>query len=205
MNSQELPEDQRNLSGALRALAAHTAGAQAPERVESALRSAFRAHTELAYGRAFLAVQAGKHRWPRRTLALAATLFVLAGITAAWLGRPRVQPPRAVPVQAPRPPQVKTEAPPLLARQARRAARPRVRPKPAAPPAAKEVATGFFPLDEASSLSPIESAQVVRVRVPRATLARFGLPVNQDRISEPVKADVVFAQDGIARAIRFVK
>jgi hypothetical protein len=51
----------------------------------------------------------------------------------------------------------------------------------------------------------MESVQVLRVQVPRATLVRFGVAVNQDRMLEPIRADVAFAQDGIARAIRFVK
>jgi hypothetical protein len=33
----------------------------------------------------------------------------------------------------------------------------------------------------------------------------FGLPVNEDRIVNAVKADVLIGEDGIARAIRFVQ
>ncbi len=184
MNSQEL-------EAALRALAAKSAGAQAPERVESALLDAFRERDR---------TRGVEHHWPR-WLALVATLCVVAGASAVWLGRSRPQPPppRALPA-------VRQEAPaPQLAqpvlKQVRRFPRRRAR----APLATREVATDFFPLDDAASLAPLESAQVLRVRVPRATLARFGLPVSQDRITEPVQADVVFGQDGIARAIRFVK
>jgi hypothetical protein len=41
--------------------------------------------------------------------------------------------------------------------------------------------------------------------MPRAALVRFGVPVRGDLAWEPVKADVVFGEDGMARAIRFVK
>jgi hypothetical protein len=83
--------------------------------------------------------------------------------------------------------------------------RPRVVPAPQ--PVREEIATDFIPLDETSTLAPIESGQVVRVQMPRSALVRFGFPMNPDRMTDPdpVNADVVFAQDGIARAIRFVK
>jgi hypothetical protein len=89
---------------------------------------------------------------------------------------------------------------PLVAKRVKRAPRPRVAAKPQ-----EEVTTEFLPLDDTLHMAPIESGQVLRVQVPRATLVRFGLSVNQERMMEPIKADVVFAQDGIARAIRFVK
>jgi hypothetical protein len=63
----------------------------------------------------------------------------------------------------------------------------------------------FIPLPEAARLSPAESLDVVRVKMPRSAMMRFGLPVSAERAWEPVKADVVFGQDGMARAIRFVE
>ena len=50
-----------------------------------------------------------------------------------------------------------------------------------------------------------DRGQVVRVRLPRESMRSFGLPVNQDRIVQTVKADVLVGEDGIARAIRFVQ
>lgn len=44
-----------------------------------------------------------------------------------------------------------------------------------------------------------------RLRLPRTALLGVGLPVNMDRADDSVKADVVFGEDGMARAIRFVK
>jgi hypothetical protein len=43
---------------------------------------------------------------------------------------------------------------------------------------------------------------MVRVQVPRAALAALGLPVNAERAGELVKADILLAHDGTARAIR---
>ena len=54
-------------------------------------------------------------------------------------------------------------------------------------------------------LSPFGSGRVVRVRVPRTAMLQFGLPINENRASELVKADVVLGEDGLARAIRFVQ
>lgn len=68
-----------------------------------------------------------------------------------------------------------------------------------------EVATDFFPLMNEQSSQPLESGQLIRVQMPRSALASFGLPVNYERTNIPVKADVLLADDGSARAIRFVR
>jgi hypothetical protein len=75
----------------------------------------------------------------------------------------------------------------------------------AEPVTQSEITTPFISLTQGYSLAMPEGGQVVRVELPRATLASFGLPVNAQRINEPVKADVVVGNDGIARAIRFVR
>ena len=46
--------------------------------------------------------------------------------------------------------------------------------------------------------------QIVRVELPRTTMANFGLPVNMERSDERIKADVLLGVDGLAHAIRFV-
>ena len=68
-----------------------------------------------------------------------------------------------------------------------------------------EIATAFIPLTTDGGLSLSDGGQVVRVELPRAALASLGLPVNLERSSEPIKADVVISNDGLARAIRFVR
>jgi hypothetical protein len=68
-----------------------------------------------------------------------------------------------------------------------------------------EIATDFIPLSYMSAASLQEGGQIVRVQLPRAALANFGLPVNMDRYNERVKADVLFGVDGRAQAIRFVQ
>jgi hypothetical protein len=68
----------------------------------------------------------------------------------------------------------------------------------------EEVTTDFMPLTY-GGLSQSEGAQVVRVELPRSALQSLGLPMNAERASERVKADVLLGHDGVARAIRFVR
>lgn len=68
-----------------------------------------------------------------------------------------------------------------------------------------EETTEFFPTLQEGDGSPMTSGQVVRVVVPRSAMNYFGLPINVDRSNEKVKADVLVGEDGLARAIRFVR
>lgn len=67
-----------------------------------------------------------------------------------------------------------------------------------------EIVTDFFPLMN-RGFGQLDSGQVVRVELPRSALMSFGLPMNMDRADERIKADVVVGNDGLARAIRFVR
>jgi hypothetical protein len=51
----------------------------------------------------------------------------------------------------------------------------------------------------------LANSRVLRVRVPRAALLSFGLPLYAYQAQdEKVAADVLYTEDGVARAIRFV-
>jgi hypothetical protein len=69
----------------------------------------------------------------------------------------------------------------------------------------EEITTDFIPVSYGSNLSQMGDGQVVRIELPRSALQSFGLPVNAERSSERVKADVLMSHDGIAQAIRFVR
>jgi len=71
--------------------------------------------------------------------------------------------------------------------------------------ASNEVATDFMPLGYMNATTFQDGGQIVRVELPRARLASFGIPVNMDRYNERVKADILLSVDGTARAIRFVQ
>lgn len=47
-----------------------------------------------------------------------------------------------------------------------------------------------------------EFQQVVRMQIPRSTLRLWGLPLNEEGNNEQVSAEVLFSEDGVARAIR---
>jgi hypothetical protein len=71
--------------------------------------------------------------------------------------------------------------------------------------ASNEIATEFMPLGYLNPASLQDGGQIVRVELPRTTLANFGFPVNMDRYNERVKADVLLGVDGVPHAIRFVQ
>ncbi|MFL6214196.1 MAG: anti-sigma factor family protein [Blastocatellia bacterium] len=68
-----------------------------------------------------------------------------------------------------------------------------------------EIATSFIALDGGRGLARPESLQMVRVELPRSALVSFGLPMNVERADERIKADLLVGDDGVARAIRFVR
>lgn len=67
-----------------------------------------------------------------------------------------------------------------------------------------EIATRFYSLVENDAPAPLESGRVVRVEVPAATLVPFGLSITTEALTQPVQADLIIGQDGLARAIRFL-
>ena len=68
-----------------------------------------------------------------------------------------------------------------------------------------EYATDFIPLSYGGVQKPMESGEVIRMEMPRSALIAFGLPVNVDRADAPVKAELLLGEDGMARAIRFLR
>jgi hypothetical protein len=70
----------------------------------------------------------------------------------------------------------------------------------------EEVATAFMPLPFGTV--PASTVHIVRIVVPRAALGSFGLmpPESVNRPStDTVVADVLVGDDGLARAVRFVR
>jgi len=68
-----------------------------------------------------------------------------------------------------------------------------------------EIATDFIPLTFTADVTASESGHLVRVRMPRSALVAMGLPMNAERASEFVRADVFYGDDGLARSIRFIQ
>src|ERR1700681_2542759 len=53
-----------------------------------------------------------------------------------------------------------------------------------------------------SSLQEVEDGAIVRVGMERASLAAFGLPVNEDEAGDWIQVDVLVGSDGSAQAVR---
>jgi hypothetical protein len=68
-----------------------------------------------------------------------------------------------------------------------------------------EYATDFVPLSYGGVQKPMESGEVIRLEMPRSALIAFGLPVNVEHADAPVKAELLLGEDGMARAIRFLR
>ena len=194
--------EQRQLSAGLAALAAEDRGLSAPPRLEARL----------------IAVLPRRRRvldW-RVAAPLAAALLI--GVWAVTHAPVQTVPPRLSPRVPPHvalSSQAGSPAEPVIRPVAREfapdAPRPRLRRVHAASsrrtsPAELAVNTGtpFFPLPLSEPLGASESGEVWRVRLPRSTMASFGLPVSAARLNDMIEADVIVGQDGSPRAIRFL-
>jgi hypothetical protein len=133
----------------------------------------------------------------KRSAALGA---VAAGVFAIiTIPRPRLPQPVAV-VSAP----AVAEIPPAPAEKPMsvKVTRPTRTSKVRASAHPGEVATEFFPLMDTPP--PFERGELLRVVVPAEAMREVGLPVGEDHLADPVQADILVGQEGLARAIRFV-
>lgn len=212
--------EERALTLGLRALAVKDEGRGASGAVESALLAAFRDSSRPA------PVAAPSPAWRRSswTLAAAAALLLACGLLAyramqreprgpdnLTMAPPSVAPPlsvapAAVTSQTASGPGARTERRPRAVRRETPAPRPPfIRDEMTLYGEGAEVATDFMPLAYSERPTPMESGQLIRVQMPRSALANFGLPVNIERADTTVKADLLVGEDGLARAIRFVR
>jgi len=168
-------EDYRLAIGALR-------GENAPGWVEQNLLVAFRRQKRFRTAA----------RW---SSGLAAAVIALAAVGVARMQPPNIAPPAplAAHIAAPAP-VVATVAP-----------KPAVRVRPRVVKRQEEIATPYYTLPGAESLPAPDAEAVVRMVVPRSTLQLVGFPLTEQPRPEFVRADVVFGQDGMARAVRFVQ
>jgi hypothetical protein len=73
----------------------------------------------------------------------------------------------------------------------------------ARPPAVEETVTEFFPLIDPEP--PFERGEILRVNLPASAMRFVGLPVREERLDDRVQADVLVGEEGLPRAIRFVR
>ena len=63
--------------------------------------------------------------------------------------------------------------------------------------------TDFFPL--MNPAPSFERGQMLRVQLPAAAMQTVGLPVREEHLADLVQADVLVGEEGMPRAIRFVR
>ena len=63
----------------------------------------------------------------------------------------------------------------------------------------------FMPLSPDAHQNLMGSFRIARVLLPREVLADLGVVLDANRVGEPIQADVVFGEDGLARAIRLAQ
>jgi len=218
--------DERALSAGLKSLAAGDEGKAAPDSVEAALLEAFHAQAPNRIARHF-PVQL--RSWPRWALAAAAAILTASGfiVYRAIQNEPqknnnvvKEKPPAPRPSVNHEKQVVKGNREPEPPRWSR-APRPRrgnrlqlnkpiIRDSVTSYARDNEYTTDFFPLSysgdqESVEIDDVIRVQVVRVQMPRPALIAFGLPVNIERADVPVNVDLLVGEDGLARAIRFVR
>ena len=173
-----------SLDTGLRAMAVAVAGWQAPGSVESALIAEFR-RQKLASA-----------RWSVRrqiaALATAAAAFLALGFSLHHYlaGKNSSGTPIAIQVKAP----ISTTTGQIAAGQ----------DAGNVIDADDSEYASFVPLPYADDPSALDDGTVVRVEMPRAALASFGLPVAAMESDGPVRADLIVSADGTPQAIRLV-
>jgi hypothetical protein len=219
---------ERALSDNLRSLSRTMNSLPAPAHLEGALLAAFRDRANMVQ------LRREPRRWRYWAAAVAAVLLIGIAVSAWRAGvfsgtRKELQAvtPKSEPLPNPQPPQpqpiakVSDSGTVSKTQQPKPAPRPRVKtnretvlPSQTVPDTAsavaansetKEVTSDFVALGYGNALDLQDGGQLVRVELPRAALARFGLLLDMDHANERVKADVLVGTDGLARAIRFVK
>jgi hypothetical protein len=207
-------DEERALLARVRAVAVEMAGEEPPARVDALLLAAFRAQTAAAASFNVIPAQCRVWRWSSWKLAaVAAGILILISVMAIfWRSAGSRMPQREERAVAPTP--VNTPGPqaePPVGRDQVAGERPKNLPKrvhrhaSVKSPDEAEVVTQFFSLREGEDLTNLDSLQVVRVELPGSALSEVGLPFDPETAPESVKADVVLGQDGLARAIRFVR
>ena len=215
--------EERALSRDLRALSARCSAEEIPERIETALLAAFR--QGMGQTRRSDPTNVAPRR-RRRSLAVAALALLTFGVSlAGWIAsssKRGAQGPgpidgRAASTNVLATPEKPDQTPPRIVegpkhdrsipgqatrgRQKRLASASRRSSSNDAP---REFVTPFFPVMQGGDLIPLDGGQLVRVRMPRSNLIPLGIPLDQGRASETIKADVLLSNDGLARAIRLV-
>ena len=193
--------NERTLSAGLASMA--SAGADGPPAgVRTALLAEFRRQ------HAVVPIRRPVRKWA----AIAAVAAALLAGVLLLRGR-RVEPTRTGPVEVVQVPVAPPAAPPVEHPADKPVVRAKAHPPKPQPPRVvttpveepAEVASDFFEIPYVEPLRPEQRADVFRVQLPRASMAAFGLPVSGGRLDSRISADVLMGEDGVVRAVRFIR
>ena len=183
-------------------LADVTADSHASPRIEAAVLQEFRRTRNIAARRQI--------RWRLAALAAAAALFLALGFTLRHHSLPSSAPAPDVAVQSPHEaPQLGSSPPGDPARPASPVANPTVARRhfvAREPKDTDETASGgsFVRLPYADESAALDGGAIVRMELPRAALASFGLPIADFGDAQRILADLVVSADGTPQAVRLV-
>jgi hypothetical protein len=176
----------KSVQDVLRALAEADASVEAPLEVEARLREQFRARKR-------------QRLWRRSTVWAVSAAAVIALVFVFANRKPTVAPVNPAVVNTP-PVSLPEALAPALSQTA---VAPKHRPMAVRPQQRQEIVTDFFPLMDPAP--PFERGQLLRIELPASAMQMVGLPVHEQRLADRVQADVLVGEEGLPRAIRFVK
>ena len=193
---------ERTLEAGLRVLAEGVEEGEAPPHLKLALRAAFDRQVKAAPAPA-----------PLRNLALrwAAAALVLLAVALALLSRsgpPNIKKEDMSSGGNPAPRSVikpDNQEPKIEPQVAKKIPTKRRAATVASVSRDNETFTEYIPLTYLADATAMESGWVLRVELPPSALIAMGLPAPADQTDSRVKADVVVSDDGVARAVRFVR
>ena len=197
--------DERVLIFGVRALRAELRSQQAPPHLEQVLLNAFREQ-----GRTASVIPMPRRNLPWgnwRVAAIAAVLLFATSIgtivfVRSWQ-REMPSPPKAQALPLVPDALVTSSGATKKRNELAVMSKPQRRSRPRTP--RPETVTEFFPLNEGDDLDSLEFTQIVRVELTPSALREVGLPMSYASDRDAVKADLMLGQDGLARAIRFVR
>ncbi|MFN7929240.1 MAG: hypothetical protein U0Y68_15100 [Blastocatellia bacterium] len=205
---------QQNIASALQVLADDEQAIQAPEHIGRLLLATFAQQQEPAIVKTITPRKnfAAALRWKWATAMVATALLLFA--LSQWWHTPQPVPLASLPARQ------GTNAAPQSAASTGQTIQPEVtaqatvaarviskhplRRKLHSERQAEEENGAFLSLRPNMPAEPTEFEQIVRLQIPRTTLALWGVKLNDERDGEQVQAEVVFGEDGVARAIRIL-
>lgn len=205
---------QQSVRGALQSLAQREHTINAPDHIRQRMMAAFEQQQAATTTTPVRTPFWARWRW-QWAMPIAATALMVCALLAGWwhVWQPvqeaeRTEAPAAKPASPPQEtmseqrPATRSQSEPVA--MARATARTIIKPRETRVIKAVRPEPEFISLRPGTQAEPSEFEQVVRMEIPRTTLALWGVRINDESDSQKVNAEVVFGEDGVACAIRIL-